>query len=235
MRTSIIDFLTVLDGNADHNRCRSVIILLINRQINKLLSQNRNPHGTGERPWCYDIGSINSYKTSWAYCRVEPCARTPMPRVLPAAETYPCYAETGVEYNATGPSRTAEGFQCASWNDDSVPADVSKIATIRQSLLRIDGTTDHNYCRNADGSGLRPWCYDVRSINNFETQWGYCDLTQCPPSGGVEPNGTCYNGAGVSYQSTGPVRTVDGLLCARWDDDRVAADESKMKTIREAL
>ena len=60
-------------------------------------------------------------------------------------------------------ARTAEGYTCAAWNDQSVH---------KHNYLNKIG---HNFCRNPDRSKTGPWCYTT----DPNKKWDDCSVTTC--------------------------------------------------------
>ena len=80
-----------------------------------------------------------------------------------------CYTEEdlGIRYNGTV-STTESGRMCQSW--DSNTPHFHPITSLHRYYLE-----DHNYCRNPEGRGKRPWCYTMDPT----VRWEYCDVLNC--------------------------------------------------------
>ena len=92
-----------------------------------------------------------------------------------------CYLpkDKGVNYNGTV-NVTVSGKLCQKW-DLTTPHFHPLTSRYRPYL------EGHNYCRNPEGRGIRPWCYTT----DLSTRWEYCDVQQCStrtPSGGDDSN-----------------------------------------------
>ena len=89
-----------------------------------------------------------------------------------------CYTDEdlGIHYNGTV-NVTESGRICQRWD-----ADTPQFHPLT-SLYRpyLDG---HNYCRNPEGRGKRPWCYTTDS----NVRWEYCDVAFCPNKPCVNQN-----------------------------------------------
>lgn len=80
-----------------------------------------------------------------------------------------CYNVTtkGVDYNGTV-NETHAGIPCQPW-DDLVP----HIHPFNSFFRRfLEG---HNYCRNPEARGEKPWCYTLDPTQ----RWDYCDIPEC--------------------------------------------------------
>merc|ERR1712166_426041 len=99
-----------------------------------------------------------------------------------------CLSDTDITYGKTRPTNTIYGTNyqggevktqrrqnCLNWTGSKTKAlkkgkNYSRhIKTIRD----LDGTADHNYCRNPDGSAY-PWCYIEPTKKNLRKNWDYC-------------------------------------------------------------
>ena len=80
-----------------------------------------------------------------------------------------CYTEEdlGIYYNGTL-NVTESGRCCQKWDSDT-PHSHPLISLHRPYL---DG---HNYCRNPEGRGKRPWCYTT----DPHVRWEYCNVSLC--------------------------------------------------------
>ena len=80
-----------------------------------------------------------------------------------------CYdpANKGFTYNGTI-SITESGLPCQKWNSQE-PHPHPLTPVLRPYLDK------HNYCRNPEGRGERPWCYTT----DREVRWEYCDVPTC--------------------------------------------------------
>ena len=83
-----------------------------------------------------------------------------------------CYTEDdlGVNYNGTI-NVTVSGIPCQYWDSD-IPH-LHPITSFFRYYLE-----GHNYCRNPEGRGKRPWCY----TSNSSVRWEYCNVSQCVDS-----------------------------------------------------
>ena len=83
-----------------------------------------------------------------------------------------CYnvANKGIDYIGHV-NRTVSGIPCQSWS-----APIPHIHPFTSLFRRyLEG---HNYCRNPEGRGQRPWCYTA----NASIRWEYCDIPVCSSS-----------------------------------------------------
>ena len=89
-----------------------------------------------------------------------------------------CYTEEdlGIHYNGTL-NVTVSGKCCQEWDSD-IPHSHPLTSLHRYYL---DG---HNYCRNPEGRGKRPWCYTT----DPHVRWEYCDVPQCVVEKSVDPS-----------------------------------------------
>ena len=80
-----------------------------------------------------------------------------------------CYdvSNNGTSYNGTI-NVTVSGILCQSW--DSQFPHVHSITSLFRRYLE-----GHNYCRNPEGRGQKPWCYTI----NETQRWEYCDIKEC--------------------------------------------------------
>ena len=80
-----------------------------------------------------------------------------------------CYdpADMGFTYNGTA-NTTASGKPCAPW-DSPLPHTHPITSIFRETLA------NHNYCRNPERRGARPWCYTA----DPDTRWEHCDIPEC--------------------------------------------------------
>ena len=71
---------------------------------------------------------------------------------------------------------TKNGIPCQPWDAPSLIHDPKLNVHIHplSSLFRRY-LEDHNYCRNPEGRGNRPWCYTLNST----IRWEYCDVPVC--------------------------------------------------------
>ena len=80
-----------------------------------------------------------------------------------------CYTEDdlGINYNGTV-NVTESGKHCQKWDSDKPHRHPFT------SLFRyyLEG---HNYCRNPEGRGERPWCYTTDPTK----RWEYCNISRC--------------------------------------------------------
>jgi len=103
-------------------------------------------------------------------------------RYLPSFVNYiECYyvEDKGINYNGTI-NVTKSGKACQKW--DSTTPHFHPLTSAYRPYL--DG---HNYCRNPEGRGERPWCYTT----DPSTRWEYCNVEQCSTqtsSGGDDSN-----------------------------------------------
>ena len=80
-----------------------------------------------------------------------------------------CYNvdDQGINYNGTV-STTVSGWTCQAW--DSTTPQSHPFTSLYRPYLE-----DHNYCRNPEGRGSRPWCYTTEP----SVRWEYCDVPLC--------------------------------------------------------
>ena len=80
-----------------------------------------------------------------------------------------CYIEDdrGINYNGTQ-NTTISGKTCQAW-DSTIPHFHPFTSLYRPYL------EDHNYCRNPEGHGNRPWCY----TQDPSMRWEYCNVRVC--------------------------------------------------------
>ena len=90
--------------------------------------------------------------------------------MLPYFLLIDCYTEEdlGIHYNGTV-NVTISGKACQDWDKDT-PHYHPLTSRYRPYL------EGHNYCRNPEGRGKRPWCYTM----DPSVRWEYCDVLQCP-------------------------------------------------------
>ena len=83
-----------------------------------------------------------------------------------------CYnlEDKGDFYNGTI-NVTVSGRVCQKW--DSNTPHVHPLTSLYRLYLE-----SHNYCRNPEGRGMRPWCYTTDS----NQRWEYCDVDPCRAS-----------------------------------------------------
>ena len=88
-----------------------------------------------------------------------------------------CYNSTtnGTDYTGTT-NITESGLICQSW-DSSIPH-IHPITSLFRPYLE-----GHNYCRNPEGRGSRPWCYTT----NATVRWEYCSISVCSTYTDNEP------------------------------------------------
>ena len=88
-----------------------------------------------------------------------------------------CYNSTtnGTDYTGTT-NITESGLICQSW-DSSFPH-IHPITSLFRPYLE-----GHNYCRNPEGRGSRPWCYTT----NATVRWEYCSISVCSTYTDNEP------------------------------------------------
>ena len=81
-----------------------------------------------------------------------------------------CYTEEdlGIRYNGIV-NVTISGRTCQPWDSDT--PHYHPLTSLYRPYL--DG---HNYCRNPEGRGKRPWCYTT----DPSVRWEYCDVPFCP-------------------------------------------------------
>ena len=91
------------------------------------------------------------------------------PHTLPLATT--CYNATnkGETYHGNH-STTESGTTCQQWSSQA--PHIHPITPLFRRYLE-----GHNYCRNPEGRGSRPWCYTT----NPSTRWEYCGIPVCTP------------------------------------------------------
>ena len=75
--------------------------------------------------------------------------------------------DRGVNYNGTERT-TMSGKTCQAW--DSATPHFHPITSLYRPYLE-----DHNYCRNPEGRGRRPWCYTT----DPNVRWEYCNVQVC--------------------------------------------------------
>ena len=82
-----------------------------------------------------------------------------------------CYTEEdlGIRYNGTI-NITVSGRTCQQW--DSNTPHFHPLTSLHRYYLE-----DHNYCRNPEGRGRRPWCYTM----DPDVRWEYCNVPICSP------------------------------------------------------
>ena len=81
-----------------------------------------------------------------------------------------CYTENnlGINYNGTL-NVTESGRFCQQWDSDT--PHFHPLTSLFRPYLE-----GHNYCRNPEGRGKRPWCYTMDPA----VRWEYCKVPQCP-------------------------------------------------------
>ena len=81
-----------------------------------------------------------------------------------------CYTDEdlGIHYNGTV-NVTASNRTCQRW--DAGTPHFHPLTSLYRPYL--DG---HNYCRNPEGRGKRPWCYTT----DPNVRWEYCNVSFCP-------------------------------------------------------
>ena len=80
-----------------------------------------------------------------------------------------CYTDDdlGIHYNGTL-NVTVSGRTCQHWDSDS--PHFHPITSLFRYYLE-----NHNYCRNPEGRGKRPWCYTI----DPSVRWEYCNVPNC--------------------------------------------------------
>ena len=80
-----------------------------------------------------------------------------------------CYNkdDLGIHYNGSV-STTESGRMCQAW--DSNTPHFHPLTSVYRSYLE-----GHNYCRNPEGRGSRPWCYTT----DPDKRWEYCNVPLC--------------------------------------------------------
>ncbi|KAM8924753.1 factor VII-activating protease [Pelodytes ibericus] len=86
-----------------------------------------------------------------------------------------CYRNDGLQYRGQI-SHTVRGFRCLPW-DSYLLAKESVNAFV--SGIYMTGISEHNYCRNPDGSE-KPWCFFQDHYG--ELRWEVCDVPVCTQS-----------------------------------------------------
>ena len=89
-----------------------------------------------------------------------------------------CYTEEdlGIHYNGTL-NVTESGRCCQKWDSDSPHS--HPITSLYRPYLE-----GHNYCRNPEGRGKRPWCYTT----DPSVRWEYCNVSLCVADNSVDPS-----------------------------------------------
>ena len=100
------------------------------------------------------------------------------PHTLPLATT--CYnaSNKGETYHGNH-STTESGTTCQQWSSQA--PHIHPITPLFRRYLE-----GHNYCRNPEGRGSRPWCYTT----DPSTRWQYCNIPVCTPEEPVDSNET---------------------------------------------
>ena len=100
------------------------------------------------------------------------------PHTLPLATT--CYnaSNKGETYHGNH-STTESGTTCQQWSSQA--PHIHPITPLFRRYLE-----GHNYCRNPEGRGSRPWCYTT----DPSTRWQYCNIPVCKPEEPVDSNET---------------------------------------------
>ena len=75
----------------------------------------------------------------------------------------------GIHYNGRV-NVTVSGKACQQW--DSETPHFHPITSLFRPYLE-----GHNYCRNPEGRGKRPWCYTI----DPSVRWEYCNIPHCSP------------------------------------------------------
>lgn len=78
--------------------------------------------------------------------------------------------DKGELYNGTV-NITESGRICQIWDKDT--PHVHPLTSLYR--LYLEG---HNFCRNPEGRGVRPWCYTTDPTQ----RWEYCDVKRCKAS-----------------------------------------------------
>ncbi|KAL3289584.1 hypothetical protein HHI36_022997 [Cryptolaemus montrouzieri] len=99
------------------------------------------------------------------------CAYTGLTEMKRDAITYDCVKERGRFYQGKV-NVTESGLLCQRW-DSQYPHSHTSPPAVFPELENSE-----NYCRNAGGEEVRPWCY----TSNETKRWEYCDIPWCPNS-----------------------------------------------------
>jgi len=80
-----------------------------------------------------------------------------------------CYSENdlGIHYNETV-NVTESNRTCQAWDSDT--PHFHPLTSLYRPYLE-----KHNYCRNPEGRGSRPWCYTT----DPNVRWEYCNIRNC--------------------------------------------------------
>ena len=108
-----------------------------------------------------------------------------------------CYTDNnlGINYNGTV-NVTESGRCCQPW--DSTTPHYHPLTSLFRPYLE-----GHNYCRNPEGRGKRPWCYTMDPA----VRWEYCIVPRCP----AESNATA-SAKRINSTTFGLVITISLLV-----------------------
>ena len=101
-----------------------------------------------------------------------------------------CLSESDITYGKSSPTNAIYGTnyqggafktqhykKCLNWTGSITKriAKRSKYNEYINTIKELDGSADHNYCRNPDGSAY-PWCYiePKKLKKGVEKNWDYC-------------------------------------------------------------
>lgn len=73
-----------------------------------------------------------------------------------------CYYKDRISYTGNL-NYTVNGISCQPWSKNPFINNITYPTLI------------NNYCRNPQGTGLKPWCY----TNHDRREWDYCLVEQC--------------------------------------------------------
>ena len=82
----------------------------------------------------------------------------------------------GIHYNGTL-NVTESGKTCQKWDSDTPHS--HPLTSLYRPYLE-----GHNYCRNPEGRGKRPWCYTI----DPNVRWEYCNASLCVADNSVDPS-----------------------------------------------
>ncbi|XP_045482312.1 tyrosine-protein kinase transmembrane receptor Ror2 [Harmonia axyridis] len=103
------------------------------------------------------------------------CAYTGLTEMKKNEVTHDCIKGRGRFYQGKV-NITEKGAFCQRW-DSQFPHNHDSPPNVFPEMENAE-----NYCRNAGGEEVRPWCY----TSNHSRRWEYCDIPRCPNSGLIE-------------------------------------------------
>ncbi|KAK9889022.1 hypothetical protein WA026_004308 [Henosepilachna vigintioctopunctata] len=99
------------------------------------------------------------------------CAHTGLTEIKKDEVTYDCVKGRGRFYQGKV-NVTESGILCQRWDSQSPHTHVSPPNVFPEL------ENSENFCRNAGGEEVKPWCY----TSNGTKRWEYCDIPLCPNS-----------------------------------------------------